>query len=584
MSASTADGAVTVESVITGQQLQVLRILRVLLTWVGVPMMVAICLRAWLIDGPVLLPLVQLVVVAVMSIQLWVGRPERLPLTVATVNVGLGIVCALGLFVYGPNLGLGGLLTGWLLFMVFFWRRLLFPLLALTALVLGMGIAKHYEVIEMSWSMIDGGIVAWIRMTFSLSLVGAALAYTFHHMLTNLVAAVVREVDARREQAAAQQEREASMQALAQAQRLESVGRLAGGVAHDVNNALTVLMCGMNLLGDDSTLEQRRSIIGDMDRACQGALATTRQLLSFSRQGSTPGQPGHPATSLRALGRNLQRLLPDHIRVDLEIDEETPAVVLSGGELEQAILNLCLNARDAMPQGGVLRLRCAGLVTADGGAEVLVEIGDDGDGMSSDIVGKVFEPFFTTKDGAGGTGLGLSMVHGMVRDAGGRIELDSQIGHGTTVRLFLPVARPTEAAAVRDRSRVAHHSRRVLVLEDDAAVRRTLVRVLEKSGFGVTDVGTVAEASATVRNAEFDAFLSDAVLTDGNPSPALCAFREQGGRAIVIYSGHLRDDFVLDGVEAGEYAFLQKPATSALLVSTLDDLMDAAPRLAPVDT
>jgi CheY-like chemotaxis protein len=307
-----------------------------------------------------------------------------------------------------------------------------------------------------------------------------------------------------------------------------------------------------------------------MRSAAQGALATTRQLLSFSRQGSGPGQPADPARSLRALTRNLQRLMPDHIKVELDVDEGLPPVRMPAGEFEQVVLNLALNARDAMPTGGTVVLRCTTKSDDASGDRLLVEVADQGTGMPADTLSRVFDPFFTTKQDKGGTGLGLSMVHGMVRKAGGEIRIDSTPGAGTRVRVTLPLAALPAPDEDPITGEIRVDERRILVLEDDPAVRRTLCRVLSRAGYEVTGVSDVTGALREIDAHRFDALLTDALLSDGNSSTAITRFIERDGRAIVIHSGHLAGDAVLAGVEAGEYAFEQKPASGDDLVAALE--------------
>jgi CheY-like chemotaxis protein len=262
--------------------------------------------------------------------------------------------------------------------------------------------------------------------------------------------------------------------------------------------------------------------------------------------------------------------MPDHIKVELDIEAELPAVRMPAGEFEQVVLNLALNARDAMPTGGTVVLRCTKLESDAAGERVMIEVVDQGTGMPADTLSRVFDPFFTTKQDKGGTGLGLSMVHGMVRKAGGDIHLESTPGAGTHVRVSLPLA----AAPAPDEDPITGETkvdeRRILVLEDDPAVRRTLCRVLSRAGYEVSGVGDVAGALREIDERRFDALLTDALLSDGNSAAAINRFVERGGRAIVIHSGHLAGDAVLAGVEAGEYAFVQKPASGDDLVAALE--------------
>ncbi|MEZ4221946.1 MAG: ATP-binding protein [Polyangiaceae bacterium] len=519
--------------------------------------------------------------VVVLAGFLWAHRnqpPHRGGIAVTTL---FGALNLFSLLQFGPLVGLGTMLVVFVLLCVLFFGRALPPVLISVAQLIVVALAAEAGWLKVPWELPADGFFGWVRMVTAVGIVLALCSYSFRHLLRALVAAISHEVEARNAQAKAQREREASQRVLANSRRLEAVGRLAGGVAHDFNNALTVLIAGVASLRD-SDGEDTQELLDEMERAAQGARATTRQLLSFARQGTVPTDAALPAKSLSSLAKSLGRLLPENIHVRAEL-EPVPAVSLSSGELEQVILNLCLNARDAMPDGGQLVLRTA---LEPAAAHVVVEVEDSGLGMPAEVKGQALEPFFTTKQEGQGTGLGLSMVHEAVSQCGGDLEIDSEPGRGTTVRLRLPIAQVHAGSDPEQRPSREHRSgSRVLLLEDDAGVRRALTRVLQHAGYGVVPTATVAEAIDRVSGESFDLLLTDASLPDGDPGRLIHQFRARAKNGpVLVCSGHIDSAFVLDCIEHGEYEFLQKPVEPAVLTDTIAQLLhreERAPESAP---
>ncbi|MCA9621585.1 MAG: response regulator, partial [Myxococcales bacterium] len=376
------------------------------------------------------------------------------------------------------------------------------------------------------------------------------------------VLAVIRDVRERREaeaQAAALRDR------LQRGQRLESLGRLAGGVAHDFNNALTVISQGVELLSTCRD-DERRELLAEIAFSVQGAAATAKQLLAFARAQPVDVGTCDARRLLERLSAPLSRLLPATIQVEIDTTD-VPRVPIPTPALEQVILNLVMNARDAMPRGGKVKLACR-----TEGDQVVVEVSDDGAGMTSDIVEHVFDPFFTTKQDQGGSGLGLAMVWGIVTRYDGTVALDSSPGDGTRVTLTLPiaaeVAEGTASADEKDQPLV-DAPMSVLVLEDQAEVRRMLSRILRREGYRVTAVEDAATARHQLENDDFSVLVTDGIVPGGGVPSVIEAFRRNRPAApVVVCSGHLEEELVLAGIEARDYRFLRKPFT-------VEDLIEA---------
>ena len=246
---------------------------------------------------------------------------------------------------------------------------------------------------------------------------------------------------------------------LVQAQKMESIGRLAGGIAHDFNNLLTVISGGLELGRAEIPPDHpAQSVLADVDAAAASAAGLTRQLLAFSRKQAIAPAILDMNEAVRRLEKVILRLLSEDIRLEIGYAQDLPPVCFDAGQIEQVILNLAVNARDAMPDGGRLAIRTANVhldeeysrlhVNAQPGDYALLEVSDTGAGMSEEVRARLFEPFFTTKAAGKGTGLGLLVVYGAVRQSRGHIEVQSEPGKGTSFRIYLPaVTREAPAGA-----------------------------------------------------------------------------------------------------------------------------------------
>jgi hypothetical protein len=380
---------------------------------------------------------------------------------------------------------------------------------------------------------------------------------------------VVFAVDATRRLRSEAEQRQLQSQ-LQHAQKMEAVGLLAGGVAHDFNNLLMVISAGVEVLVDELS-DDPDGVIDEMRRASHRGTALTRQLLTFARREAV--QPR--LVDLRDVALGMEPLLHRLVgaRIALAIRTAAPApVVADAGQLEQVLLNLVANARDAVEDGGEIRIEVAAI---DDGKVALLAVEDDGSGIDPAIQHRVFEPFFTTKAEGAGTGLGLSTVHGIVLQGGGRIELDSAPGRGTRVEIRWPsaageggVAGEEHAASPPEASRAT-----VLVAEDNDATRRAVRLLLERNGYRVfaADCGESALHLARQLGGEIDVLLTDLVMPDMSGAELVRALRpELPHLPAVLMSGYtdhrLRDHVDVPGVDQ----VLLKPFTGAEVTEHLE--------------
>ena len=366
---------------------------------------------------------------------------------------------------------------------------------------------------------------------------------------------------------------------LQQAQKLESLGRVTGGVAHDFNNLLTTILgvgelalaaapAGGELAGD------LRAILD----AGRHAASLTRQLLAFSRKQRLEMRAVRLDEVCQAFTPLLRRLIGEEIEVRLELDPATPAILADRSQLEQVLMNLAVNARDAMPRGGVLTLRTGSDVVEPPGQEGLpagswtvLAVADTGVGMSPEVAVHAFEPFFTTKARGQGTGLGLATVYGVVRQHGGHVRIRSAPGRGTCFELHFPPLPPGAAAAAAvefpaEPEPAVGGAETVLVVDDEPSIRRVVRTILGRLGYRVLEAGGADEALA-VADAEagrIDALITDVVMPGGRGTELGRAFQARWpGRPVLLMSGY--SDGLEEELTAPETNFLMKPITPELL-------------------
>ena len=334
---------------------------------------------------------------------------------------------------------------------------------------------------------------------------------------------------------------------LREAQRMEAIGQLTGGLAHDLNNYLAVIIGNLDMLAEmpQANGEALSLVEGAIAGAERGA-ELTRSLLAFSRRQPLAPRVLDVGAHVRALSKLIDRTIGERITVELDIPDDLWRVTVDGAQLDSALVNLANNARDAMPEGGGLRISARNVSTPDGD-RVLIEVADDGVGMDAATQAKAFEPFFSTKPAGHGTGLGLSMVHGFVHQSGGTIGIESSPGRGTIVRLFLPRVRVAgdETGHGAGTSRLNGGNERILVVEDNDHVRETVAGQLRSLGYRIVEAGCGDEALRLLESdsSAFDLVLSDMVMPGRIDGGELA--RQVGerwpGLAVLLTSGFAGD-------------------------------------------
>ena len=387
-------------------------------------------------------------------------------------------------------------------------------------------------------------------------------------------------------------ERKQLEQQFQQAQKMEAVGRLAGGVAHDFNNLLTAILGSADLVLDDlKPNAPEREEIQEIRRAALRAADLTRQLLAFSRQQVISPTVLNPNEVGANMDKLLRRLLGEDVDLRTVLTPEPGAIKADPSQLEQVVVNLAVNARDAMPGGGKLTIEtqnvdldeeyAGGHVSAQPGSYVMLAVSDTGSGMDAVTQARIFEPFFTTKEKGKGTGLGLATVYGIVKQSGGWIWVYSEPGHGTTFKIYLP--RVTEAAAPAAPSPVLPMSVRgsetVLLAEDDEMIRALVQKVLKANGYTtlVAESGPAALRLAGQHDGRIHLLMTDVVMPGMNGREVAERLAPAHAGIEVLYlSGYTDDAIVHHGVLEPGIAFLQKPFTPAVLVRKVREVLDAA--------
>jgi PAS domain S-box-containing protein len=379
-------------------------------------------------------------------------------------------------------------------------------------------------------------------------------------------------------------EREQLEAKLREAVKLEAIGNLTGGIAHDFNNLLTIIMAsaemGLIEAADDSELHESLDLVRS---AARSGAELTRKLLSFARRQTLAPEASDLAEIARECTRLGRRTVEENIRFDLELDEALPPVLVDAGELEAALLNLVVNARHAMPDGGRILIRTTSVVIDTDpvsgeqglapGAYAMIAVRDDGIGMSAETLGRVFEPFFTTRETGEGSGLGLSHVYGFARQSGGHVDIESAEGAGTEVRIHLPFANTPSAPDARPAAQGAvGRGEHVLLVEDDPSVRRVLARQLERLGYRVTAVDDARAALAALDGgADVDAVMTDVVMPGDMGGLELVAALDEREHAlpVVLISGYPRSRIQEQLGPRGDVAFLGKPISREKLGEAL---------------
>jgi PAS domain S-box-containing protein len=378
---------------------------------------------------------------------------------------------------------------------------------------------------------------------------------------------------------------------LRQSQKMEAIGQLAGGVAHDFNNLLTVIVGYSQLIVGHSTTPDVRSGIEEIGRAAERASALTRQLLAFSRKQIMQPEVVDLNKIVTELHKFLARLIGEHIELDTHLEPALDLIRIDPSQMEQVIVNLAVNSRDAMPEGGKLTIETENLyldeeycllhTEVQPGWYVRLAVSDTGAGMNETTKARLFEPFFTTKETGKGTGLGLSTVHGIVKQSGGQIWVYSEVGHGTTFKIYFPRAAVQADAERRERSESSASpggSETILLVEDDESVRSLAAAVLMQNGYTLMETGDPKAALSMVAGHEgpIDLLITDVVMPGlsgrrlvGELSPLLPGMR------VLYMSGYTDNAIVHHGVLDEGLAFLQKPFAPETLLRKVRDVLDS---------
>jgi signal transduction histidine kinase/CheY-like chemotaxis protein len=391
----------------------------------------------------------------------------------------------------------------------------------------------------------------------------------------------------------AQTELAALERRLAQVQKLESLGLLAGGIAHDFNNLLTVIIGSASLADELSEDTEVKAEVRQVLEAAECAAALTRQLLAVSRSQGLNLKPLDLNEVLRQLLTMLRRILPENVDVELIEGHALPLVEVDRSQLEQVFMNLLINARDAMPDGGRVTIETQQVLVngnyaeaqpwAKPGRYVLTTVKDTGSGMERDVLEHIFEPFFTTKAPKAGTGLGLAVSYGIVRQHEGMVHCSSELGAGSAFEVYLPAAPHLAAAAdtlLQPRARGGRG--RVLVAEDEASVRAVAVRMLERGGYDVKGVDTGDAACMAAAAESFDLVLMDVVMPGLSCREVVQHIRSVApDTRILLCSGYTTGESVTRLVEHTGLEILRKPYDPDQLLRAVRVALEGKPPRAP---
>jgi CheY-like chemotaxis protein len=382
---------------------------------------------------------------------------------------------------------------------------------------------------------------------------------------------------------------------LRQAQKLEAVGCLAAGIAHEFNNLLTVIQGHADLLGG-KTLETPSATesITRIAQASQRAASLTRRLLTFSHKQPVRFKPIELSAALQGLTKMLGRLIGEPYQLRLDCAADLPAIRADEGNVEQIVINLTLNARDAMSDGGTIRVATSLAVFDEAGARsrlearpgqfVCLAVSDSGCGMSPEVLGRIFDPFYTTKEVGKGTGLGLSTVHGIVQQHAGWIEVASQVGQGSTFKVFLPVWEGTPVAPSAEAASgpaLTHASgEAVLIVEDEAIVREAARLALERGGYRVFEAGDGPEALALWERCpvRIDLLVTDMVMPHGVSGGALARVLQARDHHLrALYTSGYSSELIREDLRLSHGTnFLRKPYDPPGLLKAVRRCLDRA--------
>ena len=375
---------------------------------------------------------------------------------------------------------------------------------------------------------------------------------------------------------------------LFQSQKMEAIGRLAGGIAHDFNNALTAIMGYSDIIAKDAEVKDKhRSYIDEIKKSAERAATLTQQLLAFSRKQIMQPKVLNLNTMLKNTKNMLQRMIGEDITFRLQTATPIDMIKVDPGKIEQVVINLAVNARDAMPNGGILEVETKNIFLdhafcemhkgANPGNYVLLSVHDTGKGIDNETMKHIFEPFFTTKEIGKGTGLGLATVYGIVRQSGGYIDVQSQEGSGTTVAIYLPRVDKVPETVEKHESKVAEgKNETILFVEDDDMVRNMVAAVLEQYGYNVIEAENGSVAMKRCEQEDKIHLMITDVVMPGTSGPDLVRqiITIQPEMKVLYISGYTDDAIVHHGVLDENTPFLQKPFTPQKLALKVQELLE----------
>ena len=490
-----------------------------------------------------------------------------------------------------------------LLATLFFGRRgAAIALVAVVVVIAGTGVLVIQGIMPSIsrdlWDPMNAAV--WVRQTLIMTLLGLVMAATELYVVERLAHQVevhqnlaARERAQRlaleqseRERMREREQREQAQRALEQSRRIEALARMAGGVAHDFNNALTVIVGGAEMarLRRDSPAEVEECLI-EVLRAASSAADLSRRLLMLGRQHISKPQPIAIADLLNRLQAPMSRVLADDVQLALIPPDEEAIALVDEAQLERALLNLALNGGDALPRGGTLtmswrRQEVSGAPNLADGRYISISVADTGDGMDRETLDRIFDPFFTTKSDKGGTGLGLATVYAFAKESRGAIDVASAVGHGTTFTLMLPEAvgaRPAPAASAGDDSAPisSANGERVLVVEDRPDVRASMSRILTHHGFEVSETSDGDAALRLLANGQTFALMCiDGVMPGLETATVIERAKELApSMPVLVCSGHVQEELLRRGISTGRYAFLSKPFSAQQLLASVTQVL-----------
>jgi PAS domain S-box-containing protein len=410
-------------------------------------------------------------------------------------------------------------------------------------------------------------------------------------------AKITRDITERRR---TQESLQRAQEMLAQAQKMEGIGQVAGGVAHDFNNLLTVIMGNIEtaqraVRADSLDRERLAQTLDNAMRGAERAAALTQRMLAFSRRQPLAPRPVDIGRLVEGMSDLLRRSLGEQVVVETALPHDTWRAAADPNQLEVCLLNLAVNARDAMPNGGKLTIAADNATVADGdrdtgdarpGEYVRIAVRDTGTGMSPETLARAFDPFFTTKDFGHGTGLGLSQVYGFAKQSGGTVRLTSALGQGTSVEIYLPriegEAEPTEPAIAKTGTPRAVAGETILIVEDEHGVRSHAADLLRELGYRVVEAGTGAAAlELLAAHPDIALVLTDVGLPGGMNGRQLAdtARRTRPDLKILFTTGYARDAIVHNGKLDADVVLLAKPFRFDELAAKVHDMLHGATRI-----